>query len=141
MDPLRAYKNEDIIIQLPGETTVFNVDWLSVYDIATKTNFGSVIIPDSLNVPPSLIKVRFVNCVFFIFAKIERIFTSNKNRFQVTPRSKSLPNCFQLHKDYQVSWEIFGPQITIQLAGLIGLSKIENLLNQVSKTFLNVMLF
>lgn len=30
-----------------------------------------------------------------------------------------LPNCLQLHKDFQVSWEIFGPQITIQLAGNI----------------------
>lgn len=25
----------------------------------------------------------------------------------------------QLHKDFQVSWEIFGPQITIQLAGQV----------------------
>lgn len=25
----------------------------------------------------------------------------------------------QLHKDFQVSWEIFGPQITIQLSGQI----------------------
>lgn len=60
MDPIRGYKNEDIIIQLPGEMTVFNIDWLSIYDVKTKTNFGSVIIPDGLNVPPSLVKVRFI---------------------------------------------------------------------------------
>lgn len=30
-----------------------------------------------------------------------------------------LPNCLQLHKDFQVSWEIFGPQITIRLAGQV----------------------
>lgn len=33
---------------------------------------------------------------------------------------QTLPNCVQLHKNYQVSWEIFGPQITIQLSGQIG---------------------
>lgn len=32
---------------------------------------------------------------------------------------KSLPNCRQLHKDYRVSWEVFGPQITIELAGQV----------------------
>ena len=36
------------------------------------------------------------------------------------PHKNALPNCFQLHKDMQVSWEIFGPQITIQLAGQVG---------------------
>lgn len=30
-----------------------------------------------------------------------------------------MPNCLQLHKNFQISWEIFGPQITIQLAGQI----------------------
>ncbi|XP_066581893.1 protein Skeletor, isoforms B/C [Prorops nasuta] len=94
LDPLRAYKNEDIIIQLPGDVTVFNVDWLSVFDVKTKTNYGSVLIPDGLNVPPSLVKV--------------------------IKHSQTLPNCVQLHKKYKVSWEIFGPQITIQLAAQIG---------------------
>ncbi|KAI4491509.1 PREDICTED: protein Skeletor, isoforms B/C [Polistes canadensis] len=93
LDPLRAYKKEDIIIQLPGEMTVFNVDWLSVFDVKTKSNYGSIIIPDGLNVPPSLVKV--------------------------VKHTQSLPNCVQLHKRYQVSWEIFGPQITIQLAGQV----------------------
>lgn len=39
------------------------------------------------------------------------------NCFQ--PHKNDLPNCVQLHKDFQVSWEIFGPQITIQLAGQV----------------------
>lgn len=30
-----------------------------------------------------------------------------------------MPNCKQLHKDYRVSWEVFGPAITIQLAGQV----------------------
>ncbi|KAG7191121.1 hypothetical protein KM043_007153 [Ampulex compressa] len=93
LDSLRSYNNEDIIIQLPGDMTVFNVDWLSIFDVKTKSNYGSVIIPDGLNVPPSLTKV--------------------------IKHTRTLPNCVQLHKRYQVGWEIFGPQITIQLAGQI----------------------
>lgn len=94
MDSLRAYNNEDIILELPGDMTVFNIDWLSVFDVKTKSNYGSVIIPDGLNVPPSLIKI--------------------------IKQTQSLPNCVQLHKRYQVAWEIFGPQITIQLVGQVG---------------------
>ncbi|XP_034949815.1 protein Skeletor, isoforms B/C isoform X2 [Chelonus insularis] len=93
MDSLREYKGEDVTIQLPGELTVFSIDWLSIFDLATRSNFGSVIIPDGLNVPPSLVKV--------------------------IKYTKPLPNCLQLHKNYQVSWEIFGPQITIQLSGQV----------------------
>ncbi|XP_026827952.1 uncharacterized protein LOC105278994 isoform X2 [Ooceraea biroi] len=93
VDSLRAYHNEDVVLELPGDMTVFDIDWLSVFDVKTKSNYGSIIIPDGLNVPPSLVRV------------IEQ--------------SKSLPNCIQLHKRYQVGWEIFGPQITIQLAGQV----------------------
>lgn len=39
------------------------------------------------------------------------------SRFQQHPAS--LPNCRQLHKDFRVSWEVFGPQITIELAGQV----------------------
>ncbi|KAL6423014.1 hypothetical protein ACFW04_010477 [Cataglyphis niger] len=94
MNSLRTYNNEDIILELPGDMTVFNIDWLSVFDVKTKSNYGSVIIPDGLNVPPSLIKI--------------------------IKQTQSLPNCVQLHKRYQVAWEIFGPQITIQLIGQVG---------------------
>ncbi|XP_018392527.1 PREDICTED: uncharacterized protein LOC108771679 [Cyphomyrmex costatus] len=93
LDSLRSYNNEDIILELPGDKTVFNIDWLSVYDVKTKSNYGSVIIPNGLNVPPSLIKVL--------------------------KQTQSLPNCVQLHKRYQIAWEIFGPQITIQLSGQV----------------------
>ena len=61
LDPLREYKSEDVVIQLPGEMTVFDIDWLSIFDVATKTNYGSTIIPDGLNVPPSLVKVTNLN--------------------------------------------------------------------------------
>ena len=57
MEPLRAYKDEDILLELPGDMTIFKIDYLSIYDVKTKSNFGSVVIPDGLNVPPSLVKV------------------------------------------------------------------------------------
>lgn len=94
LDPIRAYDREIITLELPGDMTIFDIDWFSVYDVDTKEDFGSILISDDLNVPPSLVKI--------------------------TPHTESLPNCRQLHKDYRVSWEVFGPQITIQLAGNVG---------------------
>lgn len=57
LDPLRTYNKEDIVLQLPGEWTIFEIDWFSIFDVDSKQNYGSVIIPDGLNVPPSLVKV------------------------------------------------------------------------------------
>lgn len=57
LEPLRLYSKENITIELPGDLTIFDIDWLSVYDIQAKENFGSVLIPDSPNVPPSLVKI------------------------------------------------------------------------------------
>lgn len=94
LDPLKSYKNKTITLELPGDLTIFNIDWFSIFDHDTNTNLGSIIIPEALNVPPSLIKV--------------------------IPHKDELPNCLQLHKNFQVSWEIFGPAITFQLAGMVG---------------------
>lgn len=93
LDPLRAYSGETIVLTLPGSMNIFEVDWISIFDLESNENFGSVLITDSLNVPPSLTEIQ-------------------------THRT-SLPNCRQLHRDLRVSWEIFGPQITIELAGQI----------------------
>lgn len=93
MDPIRRYEGETVILELPGDTTVFNIDWISIFDLDTNQNFGSSLIQNGLNVPPSLVKIQ--------------------------PHTAALPNCRQLHKDYRVSWEVFGPQITIQLAGVV----------------------
>ncbi|XP_023248001.1 protein Skeletor, isoforms B/C isoform X1 [Copidosoma floridanum] len=94
LDPLHAYKSDDVVIQLPGGVTIFDIEHLSIYDVKTKTSFGSVSFQrEGLNVPPSLVKV--------------------------IKQSKSMPNCVQLHKRLQIGWDIFGPQITIQLVGQI----------------------
>ncbi|GAB0093554.1 protein Skeletor, isoforms B/C [Sergentomyia squamirostris] len=93
LDPIRKYDRETITLELPGDMTIFDIDWISVYDLEVNENFGSILIPDDLNVPPSLIKIQ--------------------------QHPKALPNCKQLHKDLRVSWEVFGPQITIELAGQV----------------------
>uniref|UniRef100_A0A8D8ZRQ2 Protein Skeletor, isoforms B/C n=1 Tax=Cacopsylla melanoneura TaxID=428564 RepID=A0A8D8ZRQ2_9HEMI len=93
LDPLRIYNNETIKLELPGDLTIFDIDWLSIYDVASAENFGSVIVPDAPNVPPAL--------------------------SSTLDYKTALPHCLQLHRHLQVSWEIFGPQITIQLAGQV----------------------
>lgn len=93
LDPIRKYDKETITLELPGDKTVFDIDWISIFDLADNENYGHVLIADNLNVPPSLVKI--------------------------TPYEFSLPNCRQLHKNLQVSWEVFGPQITLQLSGQV----------------------
>lgn len=46
--------------------------------------------------------------------------TERSIKVQVIKHTQALPNCIQIHKRFQVSWEIFGPQITLQLAGQVG---------------------
>lgn len=70
------YSKATVKLQLPGELTIFDIDWLSIYNIETKENFGSVIIPDSPNVPPSLVKIivsfiiKFINLLLLVNSSI-----------------------------------------------------------------------
>ena len=54
LEPLRGYQGEDIEIQLPGSLTVYDIDWLSVWCVEFRHNFGHVFIPKDLDVPPAL---------------------------------------------------------------------------------------
>lgn len=57
LDPIRQYKNLTITLHLPGDLTIFDIDWFSIFDHETKTSLASIIIPEALNVPPSLVKI------------------------------------------------------------------------------------
>ena len=46
-----------MILQLPGNQTIFNIDWIAVYNRETKQSLGHVIVPEGLNVPPSLVSI------------------------------------------------------------------------------------
>ncbi|XP_015785724.1 protein Skeletor, isoforms B/C-like [Tetranychus urticae] len=93
LESLGPYSNEEIILELPGSMTVFEIDWLAIWNAEHEINYGSVIIPDNLNIPPSLTSL--------------------------IKHESPLPNCEQLHRRLQLSWEIFGPQITFEVAGQI----------------------
>lgn len=93
LDAIRAYREETIMLELPGERSVFEIDWLAIFDLDTSKNLGSILIADGLNVPPSLTKI--------------------------IPHRLALPNCRQLHKNLQLSWEVFGPAVTMQLSGQV----------------------
>lgn len=54
LEPLRGYQGEDIEIQLPGSLSVYDIDWLAVWCVEYRHNFGHVFIPKDLDVPPAL---------------------------------------------------------------------------------------
>ncbi|VVC87146.1 unnamed protein product [Leptidea sinapis] len=93
LEPLRSYAGEDVRLSLPGGRTVFDVDWLAVYDVTRGAALASVLVPDQLNVPPADTHLH--------------------------DHRSALPHCKQLHRDLQVSWEVFGNQVTFQLAGMV----------------------
>lgn len=58
LEPLGKYSAETIILTLPGETTIFDIDWISVWDEEVSENYGHINLPEGLNIPPSLAVVR-----------------------------------------------------------------------------------
>ena len=69
-EPLKRYSSKTIVITLPGDQTVFDIDYLSVWCRAFNANFGNVRIPRSLNVPPSLKMLGVAPQVSFWIRKI-----------------------------------------------------------------------
>ncbi|GBP44131.1 hypothetical protein EVAR_81452_1 [Eumeta japonica] len=93
LEPLHVYKGTDVRLELPGTSTVFNVQWISIWDAVRRESLATLLLQDTLNLPPALV---------------------SEHGYKTT-----IPNCLQLHRRLQVSWEVFGNQITIQLAGQI----------------------
>lgn len=58
LDSLRKYESDTITLELPGDLSIFEIDWISIFDLETNENYGSVLITDGLNVPPSLTKIQ-----------------------------------------------------------------------------------
>ncbi|XP_063880815.1 protein Skeletor, isoforms B/C-like [Scylla paramamosain] len=94
-EPLKKYSGKTIVITLPGELTVFDVDYLGVWCRAFSANFGHILLPSSLNVPPSL------------------------KMLGVAPQTKL--NCEVLWDDLalEVRWAVAGESIVMQLVGRI----------------------
>ncbi|KOB77550.1 Protein Skeletor, isoforms B/C [Operophtera brumata] len=100
LHPLRGYQGEDIEIQLPGRLTAYDIDWLAVWCVEYRHNFGHVYIPKDLDVPPALGQTKI---------------TTSSTTSQ-TPYSAS-NNCKEiLDKRLQIRWELQGDHIQITLA-------------------------
>lgn len=52
--PLRRYDKKTIVLTLPGDLTVFDIGHFGVWCEAFTVDFGHALIPDQINVPPSL---------------------------------------------------------------------------------------
>ncbi|GBP44118.1 hypothetical protein EVAR_81439_1 [Eumeta japonica] len=100
LHPLRGYQGEDIEIQLPGKMTAYDIDWLAVWCVAYKHNFGHVYLPKDLDVPPALGQT-----------KITTSSTTSQTPYSSTNNCKEI-----LDKRLQVRWEVQGDQVLITLA-------------------------
>merc|ERR1712241_1314433 len=90
-EPLRRYSQKTLVIVLPGDLTVFDIDWLSVWCIAFYVDFGHVRIPRNLNVPPSL------------------------RMLGVEPQTKLNCEVLDSSQGFEVRWAIAGKSIVTQL--------------------------
>ncbi|XP_026828705.1 protein Skeletor, isoforms B/C isoform X2 [Ooceraea biroi] len=98
--PLRGYQGEDIEIVLPGNLTVYDINWLAVWCVEYRHNFGHVLIPKDLDVPPALGQTK--------------ITTSS------TPPNKQANNCKEmLQGRVQVQWQLMGEDVQIRVSGRI----------------------
>ncbi|XP_055676424.1 protein Skeletor, isoforms B/C isoform X2 [Lutzomyia longipalpis] len=99
LEPLRGYQGEDIEIQLPGNLTVYDIDWLAVWCVEYRHNFGHVFIPSDLDVPPALGQTKIPTTT------------------TVKPQHN---NCREmLGGRLQVQWEIQGDNVVVDLFGRI----------------------
>ncbi|XP_052745057.1 protein Skeletor, isoforms B/C [Bicyclus anynana] len=100
LNPLRGYQGEDIEIVLPGKMTAYDVDWLAVWCVEYRHNFGHVYIPKDLDVPPALGQT-----------KITTSSTTSQTPFSAANNCKEI-----LDKRLQVRWELQGDHVQITLS-------------------------
>ncbi|CAG4973312.1 unnamed protein product [Colias eurytheme] len=107
LNPLRGYQGEDIEIQLPGKLTAYDIDWLAVWCVEYRHNFGHVYIPKDLDVPPALGQTKITPAWWY---------NPTSSTTSQTPYSAS-NNCKEiLDKRLQIRWEIQGEQVQISLS-------------------------
>ncbi|KAL7639356.1 UNVERIFIED_CONTAM: hypothetical protein RMT77_009857 [Armadillidium vulgare] len=103
-DVLRGYEGEDIEIQLPDNLTVYDIDYIAIWCVEYRHNFGHVLIPhpSELWVPPAL----------------------GQTRIKLHPMSPSdFSNCREINEDMQVQWQARDDDILIRLIGRIGVKE------------------
>lgn len=58
LESLGRYSGETITLNLPGEMTTFDIDWISIMDEESEEDYGHFTLPEGLNIPPSLAVVK-----------------------------------------------------------------------------------
>ena len=62
----KGYTTQTITIAAPEGTNIADYDWFSVYCVLADENFGSVLIPNNLSVPPHDSEIT-CKASFFLF--------------------------------------------------------------------------
>ncbi|XP_038117361.1 protein Skeletor, isoforms B/C isoform X2 [Culex quinquefasciatus] len=110
LEPLRGYQGEDIEIQLPGNLTMYDIDWLAVWCVEYRHNFGHVYIPKDLDIPPALGQTKIATTSSTVPTVIAHGTTS---------KPKDV-NCRELLPGkMNVKWAIVGEYVEIELNGRI----------------------
>ncbi|XP_055525662.1 protein Skeletor, isoforms B/C isoform X1 [Wyeomyia smithii] len=117
LEPLRGYQGEDIEIQLPGNLTMYDIDWLAVWCVEYRHNFGHVHIPKDLDIPPALGQTKIAPPWWY--KPTTSSTTPTFIAHGTTAKSKSV-NCKELLRaKLNVMWEIVGDYVEIELIGRI----------------------
>ncbi|XP_014613047.1 PREDICTED: protein Skeletor, isoforms B/C [Polistes canadensis] len=111
LEPLRGYQGEDIEIVLPDNFTVYDIDWLAVWCVQYKQNFGYVLIPKDLDIPPALGQTKITPHWWY---------KPTSSTSEPATSKQELSNCKEfLEGRVQVQWELMGEDVQIQVSGRI----------------------
>lgn len=95
LESLGKYSGSDVRLSLPGTHSLLQMSWIALYHKPTQSAIAYVSIPELLNVPPSLSHVSASS----------------------TGVDHALPHCKQLHRSLQLSWELYGEHLTLEMRG------------------------
>ncbi|XP_023219736.1 protein Skeletor, isoforms B/C-like [Centruroides sculpturatus] len=95
LSKLKGYTGKDVLLTLPGNLTIFDIEWFGLYCIMFSENFGHVRIPRDINVPPDMQSLKAM--------------------------SMNFDNCEEIFPDkMHVRWNIFDKNLYVQLVGKVG---------------------
>uniref|UniRef100_A0A147BHR9 Protein to be involved in spindle matrix formation n=1 Tax=Ixodes ricinus TaxID=34613 RepID=A0A147BHR9_IXORI len=107
---IHGYSHADLTLTLPGELTMFDIDWFAVYCITYTEIFISVTIPKNPNIPPQMELLQTPKQMELIDGSdFENCETILPNRLQVAWKLESNSILFQLTTKLMAKeWAAFG---------------------------------
>ncbi|XP_054714140.1 protein Skeletor, isoforms B/C-like [Uloborus diversus] len=85
LEKLRGYEGKNVTLRLPGDTTAFDIDWMGLYCIQFRQNFGHVMLPERPNIPASMEDLHA-----FANEREEILETTRSRSVHDSPKSSSL---------------------------------------------------